>query len=111
MTVSLATRASAGDAAALNALLTELQPLVVQTTWLSALGPGLLRMQRRRRFWTSARESAGCVTRPPCDRGRYGWRFAGRSGLRVGNVYCGLGTLRASKECRNPRVAEGVKVR
>jgi RNA polymerase sigma factor (sigma-70 family) len=31
-TVSLATRASAGDAAALNALLTELRPLVVQTT-------------------------------------------------------------------------------
>jgi RNA polymerase sigma-70 factor, ECF subfamily len=31
-TVSLATRASAGDAAALNALLIELRPLVVQTT-------------------------------------------------------------------------------
>jgi RNA polymerase sigma factor (sigma-70 family) len=31
-TVSLATRACAGDSAALNALLTELRPLVVQTT-------------------------------------------------------------------------------
>ena len=111
-TVSLASRARGGDAAALNDLLAELRPLVVRTARL-VVGSGSWAAEdaAQEALLDISRGISGL--RDPAAVRTWALRVAVRRALKVARRerLLRFGTLRVLKARRNPRRATGVKSR